>query len=948
MRYILILAMIAFSFSASAQKHTDNYTRFIFHESVRFNKSLRLPQDTLISGDTGSVAYKNGHLYLKTDAGFYVRMAKYSELSGGLDTSSLSNRINLKWGKKGDASTNPSTDGIGTTDAQPLRIITNNTERARIYSTAKINFQADVDVLGRVLKRNNVTYVDTARIISKNAPTYLTIPTYDSSNQSTHPDVYYNPNGWNGYKYWMAFTPYPNGNDALENPSIVVSNDGVTWSVPPGVTNPLVPQPSGIGFNYNADTDIMEGEDGKLYIFYIDGTTDVWVISSSDGVTWSTPVKIIDMSAQTILSPSVILDNGVYKMYYVDLVESPNVIKYRTATSPTGTWSSPVSCSFSPIPSGKDLWHMNIDKIGTQYHAIITTSNSGTFNGNLLHFAVSDDGVNFSMKSTPVLGLGTGWDNGRIYRSSLVYVDAGDESYYNLYYGAVNASNEWRIGLTKLKLSQYIRDISTNDKIINFASNDGVSRAILDSNNKLSLRRAGNLSPTGFYPQVEVKTDLANENIQMGMFETSVGSNPYIIGNYSPASSNFHNTGFLSKRNDTLQLGMQLSNSGEFGGTAGATSGGFFGIYDYGASAWLMGFNKSRELYLGPNSSAYGVKLSASTSNYFSQNVGIGTTTPDSLLTVQNGFWAKRGVRLSGVTSSANAADSMMVINATDGTVGMRSIPSGGGSSPTVGTYSTRIGLSPSNGDEFFQTDIGRDAPDGKYYYLNSKWHYNPLNDESLSTFWNEFHTINSNNTISDDGMIFWSGNSGTISYTNTTRPGVARFATSTTTNGYAGFYTGAINNPASWINLPNGTSYFKASININTLSTAGERYAFRIGLANGMLGDFTSGVYLEYDESASANWRIKSANFGTRTTTTSGTAVATGWQTVELLVNSGGTSVEFWVDGVSLGTIPTNIPGAGNGLGPAMIVQKSAGTTSRYIDVDYVKAWQRLNTDRN
>lgn len=276
------------------------------------------------------------------------------------------------------------------------------------------------------------------------------------------------------------------------------------------------------------------------------------------------------------------------------------------------------------------------------------------------------------------------------------------------------------------------------------------------------------------------------------------------------------------------------------------------------------------------------------------------------------------------------------------------SVGSGGGSSPTVGTYSTRIGSSPSDGTEFFQTDIGRDAPDGKYYYLNSKWHYMPLNDESLSTFWNEFHTINSNNTISDDGMIFWSGNSGTISYTNTTRPGVARFATSTTTNGYSGFYTGAINNPASWINLPNGTSYFKASININTLSTAGERYAFRIGLANGMLGDFTSGVYLEYDESQSANWRIKSANFGTRTTTTSGTAVATGWQTVELLVNSGGTSVEFWVDGTSLGTITTNIPGAGNGIGPAMIVQKSAGTTSRYIDVDYLKSWQRLNTDRN
>lgn len=272
----------------------------------------------------------------------------------------------------------------------------------------------------------------------------------------------------------------------------------------------------------------------------------------------------------------------------------------------------------------------------------------------------------------------------------------------------------------------------------------------------------------------------------------------------------------------------------------------------------------------------------------------------------------------------------------------------GGGGSPTVGTYTTRIGSSPTNGTEFFQTDIAKDAPDGKYYYLNSKWHYVPLNNESLSTFYNEFHTINSNSAVSDDGLIFWAGNSGTISYTNTTRPGVARFATSTTTNGFSGFYTGGINNPASWINLPNGYSYFKASINIAALSTGSERYAFRIGLANGMLGDFTSGVYLEYDEAQSANWRIKSANFGTRTTTTSATAVATGWQTLELLVNSNATSVEFWVNGTSLGTITTNIPGAGNGIGPAMIMQKSVGTTSAYIDVDYVKSWQRLNTDRN
>ena len=60
-------------------------------------------------------------------------------------------------------------------------------------------------------------------------------------------------------------------------------------------------------------------------------------------------------------------------------------------------------------------------------------------------------------------------------------------------------------------------------------------------------------------------------------------------------------------------------------------------------------------------------------------NVGIGTSTPDSNLTVQLGLYSKRGVRFSGLLPSANATDSMMVVDASNGNVGYRAIPSGGG-----------------------------------------------------------------------------------------------------------------------------------------------------------------------------------------------------------------------------------------------------------------------------
>ncbi|MBO9605718.1 MAG: hypothetical protein J7639_07195, partial [Paenibacillaceae bacterium] len=66
-------------------------------------------------------------------------------------------------------------------------------------------------------------------------PQLTQIPTYDGSGQTVHPCVLFFPEGWKGHRYWMAFTPYPDGNDQFENPSLVVSGDGVRWFVPPGL-----------------------------------------------------------------------------------------------------------------------------------------------------------------------------------------------------------------------------------------------------------------------------------------------------------------------------------------------------------------------------------------------------------------------------------------------------------------------------------------------------------------------------------------------------------------------------------------------------------------------------------------------------------------------------------------------------------------------------------------
>ena len=70
--------------------------------------------------------------------------------------------------------------------------------------------------------------------------TSLYIETYlAGKNQVTHPNVIKFNNEWNGYKYWMGYTPYPNADGEEENPSIAASNDMYKWETPKNLANPI-------------------------------------------------------------------------------------------------------------------------------------------------------------------------------------------------------------------------------------------------------------------------------------------------------------------------------------------------------------------------------------------------------------------------------------------------------------------------------------------------------------------------------------------------------------------------------------------------------------------------------------------------------------------------------------------------------------------------------------
>ena len=107
------------------------------------------------------------------------------------------------------------------------------------------------------------------RIKLDNADYPLRIPTYENSEQATHPDIieFLNPL-FNNYRYMLAFTPYSYSNDKYENPSIVFSNNGIKW-YEDYIKNPIVDNqyPDKYWF---CDPDLVYANN-KFYLYFLTG-----------------------------------------------------------------------------------------------------------------------------------------------------------------------------------------------------------------------------------------------------------------------------------------------------------------------------------------------------------------------------------------------------------------------------------------------------------------------------------------------------------------------------------------------------------------------------------------------------------------------------------------------------------------------------------------------------
>ncbi len=302
-----------------------------------------------------------------------------------------------------------------------------------------------------------------------NSPTFLTIPTYEGSGQAVHPDVYYNPGGWHGYKYWMAMEPYPYSNDDFENPSIIASNDGISWEVPAGLTNPIAGPPQYLEYQHYNDADLLYNETvSRLETYYDLGDKTPPPPSeimkrktSTNGTSWSAEEDILYSSGYELTSPAIVRNQ--YNMWVVDIRPQNNCeptttnIEYRNSSNGIN-WSDPVTVNISP--KGNVIWHIDVSYIPSknEYWMLYAAFPAGSYCGNTeLYFAKSTDKINWITYDNKVLGKTTGpqWDSEEIYRSTLLYDNTTDM--FRVWYSAKGygtgqngpSFNTWHIGYTE-------------------------------------------------------------------------------------------------------------------------------------------------------------------------------------------------------------------------------------------------------------------------------------------------------------------------------------------------------------------------------------------------------------------------------------------------------------------------------------------------------------------
>ena len=298
----------------------------------------------------------------------------------------------------------------------------------------------------------------------------LKIKTFDKNDSPYHPSVLYFKNGWNGYKYWMAETPYmpytKPYRDRYECPSIHVSQDGVNWTNLEDGNNPIDDlDEKGIKeLDYFSDPHLVF-KDNSIECWYrltqrggdAGNHKNHAIIrkSTNDGINWCEREIVIQPKnehplGEMIISQAVLYIDYKYHIWYVNSdCKYDRKLCYSNSTDGIN-WTKHTECILKQ--ENANPWHIDINVIDNEIWLICYD-----FKNLHLYKGISYTEFEYKKELLKPSVFGSFYHIG-LYRSILIKDDV-----YKLYFSADDSFKTY-IGIMSGKSPEELSVISPNKK----------------------------------------------------------------------------------------------------------------------------------------------------------------------------------------------------------------------------------------------------------------------------------------------------------------------------------------------------------------------------------------------------------------------------------------------------------------------------------------------------
>ncbi len=228
---------------------------------------------------------------------------------------------------------------------------------------------------------------------------------YRDDDGACHPHILEFYNGFRGYRYIIAITPYHLTNEAEENPCIYGSNDLINFDLLDGFDQPLDVRPTPEFSNgHNSDNVLAyDPRTGELICIWRqtlrnpnnDGVRvdALWMRKTKDGYNWTARERIFKNTDHALAggagSPAIVYDvaSGYWHMYLTTLsltTDAMRLFKAKHLHEDAWEYAGTLVLPFKP-------WHQDIKIVGNKVCMLVYCYPPD----NTIYFGISDDFLNF-------------------------------------------------------------------------------------------------------------------------------------------------------------------------------------------------------------------------------------------------------------------------------------------------------------------------------------------------------------------------------------------------------------------------------------------------------------------------------------------------------------------------------------------------------------------------